>query len=101
MPLLADTEMKPDCVPQPKTAELNPVTASTIPRLAGHDLPVKQFMKQRERLIANSRENWNKDTAKGREDHCSYLLLHPHGTQRFVQQWHRPDSSGCVALALP
>ena len=32
--------------------------------LTGQDLPVKQFMKQCDLLIANNRENWNEDTAK-------------------------------------
>ncbi len=32
--------------------------------MSGRDLPVKQFMKQCELLIANNRENWNEDTAK-------------------------------------
>ncbi|MFC7067065.1 hypothetical protein [Brucella rhizosphaerae] len=41
-----------------------PVIAPAISALPGIDLPVRQFMKQCELLIANNRENWNEDTAK-------------------------------------
>ncbi len=40
------------------------VIAAVPSALNGIDLPVKQFMKQCELLIANNRENWNEDTAK-------------------------------------
>ncbi len=38
--------------------------APVISALPGIDLPVKQFMKQCELLIANNGENWNEDTTK-------------------------------------
>lgn len=53
--------------PQPQQVPLTepvPVIAPAISALPGIDLPVKQFMKQCELLIANNRENWNEDTAK-------------------------------------
>lgn len=66
--LIADAEMKPDIVPQPQPkpqiVEPHPVIAPTTSALPGHDLPVEQFMKQCELLIANNRNNWNEDTAK-------------------------------------
>lgn len=41
-----------------------PVTAQPAVPLHGNDLPVRNFMKECELLIANNRENWNVGTAK-------------------------------------
>lgn len=63
---VADAEMKPDIVPQPlpQIAGPHPGIAPATSTLPRHDLPVEQFMKQCELLIANNRENSNEDTAE-------------------------------------
>lgn len=40
------------------------VTAPSLSTVQGIELPIKEFMKQCELVIANNRENWNEDTAK-------------------------------------
>jgi len=57
---------EPQTQPQTQPVVENPVhvSASDMLGLTGEDLPVKQFMKQCDLLIANNRENWNEGTAK-------------------------------------
>jgi integrase len=65
---VVNVEPVPDIIPQPQPQPVVenpvPVSASDVLGLTGQDLPVKQFMKQCDLLIANNRENWNEDTAK-------------------------------------
>ncbi len=65
---VVNVEPVPDIIPQPQPQPQpeNPVhvSASDMLGLTGEDLPVKQFMKQCDLLIANNRENWNEGTAK-------------------------------------
>ncbi|APY13353.1 hypothetical protein GJU94_07170 [Brucella sp. 10RB9214] len=63
---VVDVERTPDIIPSPQPIVTNAasVFATEMAALPGQDLPVKQFMKQCDLVIANNRENWNEDTTK-------------------------------------
>ena len=83
---------QPQPQPQPVVENPVPVSASDMLGLTGQDLPVKQFMKQCDLLIANNRENWNEDTAKDVKTvvriFCGILDEHNVLTSSAVNQTH-------------
>ncbi|MBO1026934.1 hypothetical protein IPU75_19700 [Ochrobactrum sp. SD129] len=88
------SEIVPQPQPQPQPIVTNafPAFAPEMAGMSGRDLPVKQFMKQCDLLIANNRENWNEDTAKDVRNivrvFCGILAEHNVVSSSSIDQTH-------------
>jgi len=75
--------------PFPTMAPAIAAPAAVVP---GRELPVKNFMKECELLIANNRENWNSDTARDVRTiiriFCGILAEHNVTTSSGIEQSH-------------